>query len=113
MPDGTSLNAKLAAMMPLEPGTQQRIEDANAIVVEDTEYTVTATPTSEWYGVVSAGRAGEVIGDTAGAPVSFSLAPTVIGDNIRFSVTAGASATGTDEGQFSMVLMDFEHQRQE
>lgn len=99
--------------MPMESGAPQRLEDANAVVVEDTEYTVTATPASEWYGVVSAGIAGEVTGDTAGAPVSFSLTPTVTGGNIRFSVSAGASSDGTEEGQFSMVLMNFEHRRQE
>ena len=106
--DGTSLNAKLAAMMPLEPGAEQRILDTNAEFSQDTEYTVTAKPGNEWYGVVF-GQTGQTIGDTAGAPVSLNLTPTIDGNRIILNATGGASATGTEEGQASMMMLNIEH----
>lgn len=110
--DGTTLNAKLAALMPVEPDEAPHIVETNAVVVEDTEYTVTATPGSGWYGVAF-GPEGQAIGDTAGTPVSLSLTPTVSGGDIQLAVTAGASATGTEEGQASIVSLQLSRRRQE
>ena len=113
MSDGTSLNAKLAAMMPLAPDAEQRIKDTNAHFEGDTEYTVTATPRSGWYGIVSGGIGEEATGDTAGAPVSLSFTPVNSGGTVSLIFSAGASATGTDEGQASIVSLSLSHQRQE
>lgn len=110
--DGTSLNAKLAALMPLEPDADQRILDTDAGLSRDTEYTVTAKPGNEWYGVV-VGQTGRTIGDTAGAPVSLNLTPTITGNRIILNANVGASATGTEEGQASMVKLNIERNIQD
>lgn len=96
--------------MPLDPGAEQRIFDTNAEFSQDTEYTVTAKPGNEWYGVVF-GPGGDAVGDTAGAPVSFSLTPTDKAGTILLGVTAGASSTGTEEGQDSVITLAISHQR--
>lgn len=97
--------------MPLEPGARQHIiEDANAEIDEDTEYTVTATPGSEWYGEVHGIIAEKVTGDTAGVPVSLTLSPVTESDgNIRLAAGAGAYETGTGGGRASVVLLNISH----
>ena len=109
---GTSLNAKLAAMMPLEPDARQDIVETDAEVAEDTEYTVTAKPGSEWYGIV-VGPSGRAIGDTAGAPVSLNCTTIIDGHDIVLGVLGGASTTGTEEGQASVVSLNIKHRRTE
>lgn len=90
--------------MPLDPDAEEHITANNTRLAENTEYTVTATPGSGWYGVAF-GPGGSAIGDTAGAPVSLSLTPTNNAGTIILSVTAGASSTGTEEGQGSIVAL--------
>ena len=59
MSDGTSLNAKLAAMMPIDAGGMEGIEEEPLTPLSpETVYTVTVTPGSNWYGFAS-NTAGE------------------------------------------------------
>ena len=95
--------------MPLDPGAEQVIVESDAEVAEDTEYTVTAKPGSEWYGIVFGPSGQATIGDTAGAPVSLNLTAIIDGDDIVLAVTGGASATGTEEGQSSMVSLNIKN----
>lgn len=108
------LSAKLTALMPMEPDAEQRIEDTNARFDGEAEYTVTATPASGWYGIAFGEQAAEAIGDTAGAPVSLSFSSVGGSDGYsRLVFSAGASATGTDEGQASIVFLNLRHRNAE
>lgn len=103
--DNTTLNEKLAAMMPMEPGGEQRIEDKSAKIDNSMDYTITVTPASKWYGIISAGISGESIGETAGSPVSLEIAPVTSGDVVKLNFSAGASETSGGDGGASIVVL--------
>ena len=62
MSDGTSLNEKLAAMMPVAVGEERSLKDS--VLVTSGDYAFTITPSSELYAFgsdISAGQKGEAV----------------------------------------------------
>ncbi len=86
--DETSLNEKLAELMPIAIGEQQTL-NVHAELVADTEYTITITPNSDLYAF------GDTLAQQKGEPLTINV--TV--ENLELEFGVGAAETDNMEDQ--------------
>ena len=84
--DETSLNEKLAELMPIAIGDNQTLS-VNATLVDDTKYTVTITPNSDLFAF------GDTLAEQKGKPLTIDV--TVEDLTLEFGV--GAAETDSKE----------------
>ena len=84
--DETSLNEKLAELMPIAIGDNQTLS-VNATLVDDTKYTVTITPGSDFFAF------GDTLAQQKGEPLTIDI--TV--ENLALEFGVGAAETDNKE----------------